>query len=55
MEAMKRVYEGCTTKEMHQAMIDVCVDKQTQEYSDMAGRLLLGIIYKEAFGGFTNT
>ncbi len=53
MEAMKRVYEGCTTKEMHQAMIDVCVDKQTQEYSDMAGRLLLGIIYKEAFGGFT--
>lgn len=53
MEAMKRVYDGCTTKEMHQAMIDVCVDKQTQEYSDMAGRLLLGIIYKEAFGGFT--
>lgn len=53
MEAMKRVYEGCTTKEMHQAMIDVCIDKQSQEYSDMAGRLLLGIIYKEAFGGFT--
>lgn len=53
MEATKRVYEGCTTREMQQAMIDVCIDKQTKEHSDMAGRLLLGIIYKEAFGGFT--
>lgn len=53
VEALKRVYEGCSTKDMHQALIDVCVDKQTPEYSAMAGRVLLGMIYKEAFGGYT--
>jgi ribonucleoside-diphosphate reductase alpha chain len=53
LEATKRCHDGCTTRELHQAMIDVCIDKQSQNYSDMAGRLLLGLIYKEAFGGFT--
>lgn len=53
LDAYKRLYDGCTTKEVHQAMINVCVDKKDQVHSDMAGRLLIGQIYKEAFGGFT--
>lgn len=53
LEAYKRCYDGCSTSDFHQAMIDSCVDKKTIEYSNMAGRLLLGQIYKEAFGGFT--
>lgn len=52
LEAIKRVYEGVSTKDLHKAMISACVDKKTQAYSDMAGRLLLGMIYKEAHGGF---
>lgn len=53
LDAYRRCFDGCTTADFHQAMIDSCVDKKTAEYSAMAGRLLLGQIYKEAFGGFT--
>lgn len=52
LEAIKRCYEGVTTRELHNAMISACIDKKTQAYSDMAGRLLLGQIYKQAHGGF---
>lgn len=54
LEAVKRVYEGVPTRYLHKAMIGACVDKKTQVYSDMAGRLLLGMIYKQAHGGFHN-
>lgn len=54
LEAIKRVYDGVSTKDLHKAMIAACIDKKTQAYSDMAGRLLLGMIYKQAHGGFHN-
>lgn len=50
--AIKKCYDGCSTKEIHTAMISACIDKKDQKYADMAGRLLLGQIYKEAYGGF---
>lgn len=52
LEAVKRGYDGMPTRELHNAMIAACVDKRTQAYSDMAARLLLGRIYKQAHGGF---
>lgn len=53
LDASRRLYEGCSTREVQQAMIDACIDRKTQKYSDFAGRLLVGSIYKAAFGGFT--
>lgn len=53
LEAYKRLYDGCTTKQISQAIISACVDHKDQAHSDMAGRVLVGVIYKEAFGGFT--
>ncbi|WNL63258.1 ribonucleotide reductase of class Ia (aerobic), alpha subunit [Citrobacter phage Tr1] len=52
LEAVKRCYDGVSTRDLHKAMIAACIDKKTQAYSDMAGRLLLGMIYKQAHGGF---
>lgn len=54
LEAVKRCYDGVSTRELHNAMISACIDKKTQAYSDMAGRLLLGQIYKQAHGGFNS-
>lgn len=54
LEAVRRCYDGISTRDLHNAMIDACVDKKDQKYSDMAGRLLLGQIYKEAHGGFSS-
>lgn len=53
LEAYRKSYNGCTTIELHQAMIDACVEREDHPHLRMAGRLLIGIIYKEAFGGFT--
>lgn len=53
MDAYKRLYDGCTTREVHQAMIDACVSRKDEYHAKTAGRLLIGQIYKEAYGGFT--
>lgn len=54
LDAYKRLYDGCTTKEVQWAMIDACTDRQDEVHSRFGGRLLIGQIYKEAFGGFTH-
>lgn len=53
MDAYKRLYDGCTTREVNQAIINACIDRKDQEHSDLAGRVMVGQIYKEAFGGFS--
>ena len=53
LEAVRKCYDGCTTKELQQAMIDACCEKEDEKYFKMAGRLLIGSIYKEVFGGHT--
>ena len=54
LDAYKRLYDGCTTREVHQAMINACTDRKDEIHAKFAGRLLIGQIYKEAFGGFTH-
>lgn len=51
-EAIQRCPNGNKTTDFHQAMIDVCVDKATTESLSMAGRLVLGEIYKQAYGEY---
>ena len=53
LDAYKRLYDGCTTKEVNQAIIDACTSRKDEAHARMAGRVLVGQIYKEAFGGFT--
>ncbi|ADP02533.1 ribonucleotide reductase of class Ia (aerobic), alpha subunit [Salmonella phage GEC_vB_MG] len=53
MDAYKRLYDGCTTREVNQALIDACVSRKDEAHSRMAGRVLIGQIYKEAYGGFS--
>lgn len=54
LDAYKRLYDGCTTKEVQWAMIDACTDRQDEVHARFGGRLLIGQIYKEAYGGFTH-
>lgn len=51
LQAVKKCYDGCTTKELQQAMIDACCERADEAHMKTAGRLLIGSIYKEAFGG----
>lgn len=53
LDAYKRLYDGCTTKEVNQAIIDACISRKDEAHARMAGRVLVGQIYKEVFGGFT--
>ncbi|GBU09236.1 ribonucleoside-diphosphate reductase 1 alpha subunit [Gammaproteobacteria bacterium] len=52
LSAYRKCFDGCTTLELHKAMIDACVEQEDHKHLQMAGRLLIGTIYKEAFGGF---
>lgn len=52
MNAVKKLSDNCTTKDIHQALIDTCLEKKTYEHADVAARLTVGEIYKEVFGGF---
>lgn len=52
LDAVKRCFDGCSTTDLQNAMIDACVDRKTQAHAMMAGRILVGTVYKEAFGGF---
>lgn len=50
-DAYKRCPEECTTQELQNAMIQACADKEDTVHLLMAGRLLIGDVYKQAFGG----
>ena len=50
-DAYKRCPDKCTTIDLHKAMIDACLTQETTPYLKMAGRLLIGDAYKQAFGG----
>lgn len=51
LEAYRKCHDGCSTKDIQQAMISACLDKEDIPHLKMAGRLLIGDVYKEAFGG----
>ena len=51
MRTLDQLYEGCNTKDIHQAMINVCVDKKDEKHLSFAARLLRGSIYKDVYNG----
>lgn len=54
LQAMRQVTEGCTTADIQDALIKVCVDHGDSKHLAMASRLLVGKVYKEVFGRFDN-
>lgn len=52
LKALKRLHDRCTSRDIDKALIDVCVEEFDEKHFMLAGRILAGTIYKEAFGGF---
>lgn len=50
-DAYARCPDECTTKDLHNAMIQACADREDTAHLLMAGRLLMGDVYKDAFFG----
>jgi ribonucleoside-diphosphate reductase alpha subunit len=50
-DAYKRCPDECTTQDLQNSMIQACSEKEDTAHLKMAGRLLIGDIYKQAFGG----
>lgn len=50
--ALKRLQDGCSTKSIDKALIDTCVEQFDEKSFMLAGRILAGVIYKEAYGGY---
>lgn len=51
LEACRKCFDGCTTEDLHNAMIAACVDMETPQHLKMAGRLYAGALVKNTFGG----
>ncbi len=51
MKTLDQLFEGCTTKDIHQAMINVCVGNKDEKSLSFAARLLRGTIYKDVYSG----
>ena len=52
-KAVRSLTERCTTVELHNSLINACLAKRTEGHTKMAARLLVGEIYKEAYGSFS--
>jgi len=53
-KTLRQLSDGCTTTDIDKAIIATCVEEFDEKHFMLAGRVLAGIIYKEAFGGFKN-
>lgn len=50
LDTVDQLYNGCTTKEIHQAMINACTNKKDEKHLKVAARLLRGSLYKDVYG-----
>lgn len=51
--AVRKVYDKVSTMDIQRALIETCLEKRTEGHTKMAANLLIGVIYKEAFGDFS--
>lgn len=54
LKAYRKCGDYCSTKDLHKALIEVCVEKADYKHFKLAGRLLIGSLYKTVFGGHEN-
>ena len=50
LDTLDKLYDGCTTTDIHKAMISSCVDKRDLKHLTFAARLLRGDLYKNVYG-----
>lgn len=50
LDTLDNLYEGCSTQDIHKAMINTCVDRKSEKYLEFAARLLRGDLYKTVYG-----
>lgn len=50
LEATRKCNDGCSTVDLHKALIAACIDQETEEHLFMAGRLYVGALYKDIAG-----
>lgn len=53
-DTYRKIPEMCTTQDLQNAMIQACAEQEDTPHMLMAGRLLMGSVYKDAFGGHGN-
>lgn len=49
-DAFNRLPDVCTSKQLHEALIKACLDREDEAHVLMAGRLYMGPVYKQCFG-----
>lgn len=49
LQAIKRLYDGCSTTDIINALIQACIAEEKESYLYSAGKLLTGRLYKEVF------
>lgn len=54
LDAVSKLQEGCKTSDIDKALIAACTDNFTTDSFKLAGKVLMGTIYKEAYGSFKN-
>lgn len=51
--AVKKVHDCVPTTKLQDALIRTCIEFRTEEHTRVAARLLVGVIYKDAFDDFS--
>ena len=49
LQTVNRLYNGCTTRDILEAMMNVCLDQNEEVYFYIAGKILISNIYKELY------
>lgn len=49
LDAVKRLYNNCTTEDIVKALIQSCLDKHEEGYLYAAGKLLISDLYKDIY------
>lgn len=52
LDALSKLRDGCSTSDIDKALIAACMDKFEEGSFRLAGRIMAGMIYKEAYGSF---
>lgn len=54
LDAVSKLQDGCSSQDVNKAIISACMDQFDEASFKLAGRVMAGMIYKEAYGSFKN-
>lgn len=53
-DAFLKLSDTCTTKDLEDALIKSCLDREDEPHTIMAGRIYMGSVYKKCYGSIDN-